>query len=146
MYTEMLLLFCAIQLRSGGRDETSREPLVHVQSKLRRVSAKANAAWKITTASTSNVRKTCTGAPSEMRVLDPSQMYASFNTLGGHTSRQVGSCHQSPQHDASSGCGWRNGLQIWRVAANTLNKQSRTADNGWSSSLGVGQGANNSSP
>jgi hypothetical protein len=29
------------------------------------------------------------------------------------------------------------GLQIWKVAANTLNKQSRTADNGWSS-LGAG--------
>jgi hypothetical protein len=29
-------------------------------------------------------------------------------------------------------------LQIWRVAANMLNKQSRTADSGWSSSLGVG--------
>ena len=27
---------------------------------------------------------------------------------------------------------------IWRVAANKLNKQSRTADKGWSSSLGVG--------
>ena len=26
----------------------------------------------------------------------------------------------------------------WRVAANKLNKQSRTADKGWSSSLGVG--------
>ena len=35
---------------------------------------------------------------------------------------------------------------IWRVAANKLNKQSRTADKGWSSSWGVGQGANNSSP
>jgi hypothetical protein len=33
-----------------------------------------------------------------------------------------------------------------RVAANVLNKQSRTADKGWSSSLGVGQGANNASP
>jgi hypothetical protein len=32
-------------------------------------------------------------------------------------------------------------LQIWRVAANILNKQSRTADKGWSSSLGVGRGA-----
>ena len=31
------------------------------------------------------------------------------------------------------------------VAANKLNKQSRTADEGWSSSLGVGRGANNSS-
>jgi hypothetical protein len=27
-------------------------------------------------------------------------------------------------------------LQIWRVAANILNKQSRTADKGWFSSLG----------
>jgi hypothetical protein len=42
-------------------------------------------------------------------------------------------------------------LQIWRVAANILNKQSRnilkkqsrTAERGWSSSLGVGRGANN---
>jgi hypothetical protein len=37
-------------------------------------------------------------------------------------------------------------LQFWRVVANMLNKQSRTADKGWSSSLGVGRGANNSSP
>ena len=35
---------------------------------------------------------------------------------------------------------------IWRVAANILNKQSRTADKRWSSSLGVGRGAKNSSP
>jgi len=35
---------------------------------------------------------------------------------------------------------------ISRIAANILNKQSRTADKGWSSSLGVGRGANNSSP
>jgi hypothetical protein len=34
---------------------------------------------------------------------------------------------------------------IWRVAANILNKQSRTADEGWSSNLGVGRDANNSS-
>jgi hypothetical protein len=52
----------------------------------------------------------------------------------------------SPQHGVSSGCGWRNGLQIWRVAASILNTQSRTADKGWSSSFGVGQCANNSSP
>jgi hypothetical protein len=38
-----------------------------------------------------------------------------------------------------------DGLQIWRVAANILTKQSRTADKGWSFSLGVGRGANNSS-
>jgi hypothetical protein len=35
---------------------------------------------------------------------------------------------------------------IWMVAGNILNKQSRTADKGWSSSLGVGRGVNNSSP
>jgi len=35
--------------------------------------------------------------------------------------------------------------QIWRAAANILNKQSRTTDKGWSC-LGVGRVANNSSP
>ena len=35
--------------------------------------------------------------------------------------------------------------QTWRVAANILNKQSRTAYKGWSSSLRFGRGANNSS-
>jgi len=35
---------------------------------------------------------------------------------------------------------------IWRVAVNTLNKQSRTTDKGWSSSLGAGRDANHSSP
>ena len=35
---------------------------------------------------------------------------------------------------------------ICRVAANISNKQPRTADNGWYSSLGIGRGANNSSP
>jgi hypothetical protein len=39
-----------------------------------------------------------------------------------------------------------NDLQIWRIAANILNKQSLTADKGCSSTLGVGRGANNSSP
>ena len=34
---------------------------------------------------------------------------------------------------------------IWRVAANILNKQSKTAKMGWSSSLGFGLGANKSS-
>jgi hypothetical protein len=36
----------------------------------------------------------------------------------------------SPRHGTSSGCGWRYGLQLWWVPANTLNKQSRTADKG----------------
>jgi hypothetical protein len=39
-----------------------------------------------------------------------------------------------------------NALQVWKVAVNILNKQSRTADKGWFSSLGVWRGANNSSP
>jgi hypothetical protein len=39
-----------------------------------------------------------------------------------------------------------DGLQILRVAANIVNKQSQTADSGWSSSLGVGRGANNPPP
>jgi hypothetical protein len=43
----------------------------------------------------------------------------------------------SPRHGASSKCGWRHDLQIWKVAANVLNLQSWTADNGWSSSLGL---------
>jgi hypothetical protein len=37
-------------------------------------------------------------------------------------------------------------LQFWRVATNMLNKQSQTADKGLFSRLGVGRGANNSSP
>jgi hypothetical protein len=37
-------------------------------------------------------------------------------------------------------------LQIWKVAANILIKQSRAADNGWSSNLQVGSEAKNSSP
>jgi hypothetical protein len=47
----------------------------------------------------------------------------------------------SPQHGASSGSRGTNGLQLWRVAANILNKQQRTNDKGWSSSLGVGHWA-----
>jgi hypothetical protein len=54
-------------------------------------------------------------------------------------------CTLSPQHGASSGCGWRNGLQLWRLAANILNEQPWTNDKGWSSSLGVGRGGNNHS-
>jgi len=38
------------------------------------------------------------------------------------------------------------GLQTWRVAANTLNKQSRTADKVWSPSWGVGRDSNYYSP
>jgi hypothetical protein len=38
----------------------------------------------------------------------------------------------------------RDGLQVWRVTAHILSKQSWTADKRWSSSLEVGRGANNS--
>jgi hypothetical protein len=37
------------------------------------------------------------------------------------------------------------GPQIWSISVNILNKQSRTADKEWSSSLGVGHRANNPS-
>jgi hypothetical protein len=36
------------------------------------------------------------------------------------------------------GSSCRNGFQLLRVAANILNKQARTNDKGWSSSLGFG--------
>jgi hypothetical protein len=39
-----------------------------------------------------------------------------------------------------------DGLQIWRVGANILDKKSRTADKGLSSRLGIGREALNSSP
>ena len=39
-----------------------------------------------------------------------------------------------------------NSLQIWRLATNVLDKQSRTEDVGLSCSFGDGRGANNSSP
>jgi len=37
------------------------------------------------------------------------------------------------------------GLQLWRVAASTLNKQLRTAEMGWSFNLGVKRAANKAS-
>jgi hypothetical protein len=40
----------------------------------------------------------------------------------------------------------RDSLQLRKLAANIMNKQPRTNDKGWSSSLGVGRGANNPSP
>jgi hypothetical protein len=45
----------------------------------------------------------------------------------------------SSLHGAFSRCVWKNGLQIWTVAANVWNKQSRTADRGWFSSLGFSE-------
>jgi len=50
-----------------------------------------------------------------------------------------------PRHGASSGCGWRRPPNM-EGSWNVLNKQLRTADKGWSSSLGFGREANNSPP
>jgi hypothetical protein len=36
-----------------------------------------------------------------------------------------------------------DGLQLWSMDANILNKQLQTADKGWSPSLRIGSGANN---
>jgi hypothetical protein len=54
------------------------------------------------------------------------------------------SCHNcmARPHVAAGG----DSLQMWRVDANILNKQSRTADRRWSSSLGVWRGASNPPP
>jgi hypothetical protein len=51
-----------------------------------------------------------------------------------------------PQHGASSGCGWKNGLQLWKVAGNILSKQLWSNDKRWSFSFEVGHEANNPSP
>jgi len=44
-------------------------------------------------------------------------------------------------HDTSLGCRWRKQLQIWRVGANILNMQLRTAYKEWSSNMGVLHGS-----
>jgi hypothetical protein len=54
------------------------------------------------------------------------------------------SCHRGmARHQVVDG---GDGLQIWKVVANILNKQTHTADKGLSSSRGVVRGGNNSSP
>jgi hypothetical protein len=50
-------------------------------------------------------------------------------------------CHHGMERPQVADGG--DGLQIWRVAANVLNKKSRTANTGWSYSLVVGRGAKN---
>jgi hypothetical protein len=53
----------------------------------------------------------------------------------------VGPCHHGMARPQVADGG--DALQFWSEAANILNKQSRTAEEGWSSSLGVGREANN---
>jgi hypothetical protein len=50
-------------------------------------------------------------------------------------------CHHGTARPQVAGGG--DGLQIWRLAANMLNKKSRMANTGWSSSLWDGWGDNN---
>jgi hypothetical protein len=53
-------------------------------------------------------------------------------------------CYVGPSHHGMAGprvADEGHSLQIWRVVENILNKQLRTVDKGWSSSLGVGRGA-----
>jgi len=47
----------------------------------------------------------------------------------------VGSCHRSKARPQVADGG--DGLQIWRAAANVLNKQTQIVHKEWSSSLGV---------
>jgi hypothetical protein len=77
---------------------------------------------------------------------------ASFATPGeaAHFLQQVMSCYvlvMSVRHHGKL-CprvpNGGDGLHIWRVASSILNKQSRTFDEGWSSSLRVKHGDNNS--
>jgi len=54
--------------------------------------------------------------------------------------------HEDPWHEAFSSCGWRNSLQYGGVAANILNKQSRSGDKGSSFRMRTRWVANISSP
>ena len=56
---------------------------------------------------------------------------------------EVGPCHHGMARPQVADGGTASDME---VAANKLNKQSRIADEGWSSSLGVGRGANNACP
>ena len=67
-------------------------------------------------------------------VLGSNMAVRTFYVIYGNTFSATISGSLSAQYGASSGCGW-TGLPMWR-----------TAINGWSSSLRVERGANNSSP
>jgi hypothetical protein len=49
----------------------------------------------------------------------------------------VGPCYYGMAHSQIAD---GDGLQIWRVTANVLNKHLQTADEGWSFSLGLAEG------
>jgi hypothetical protein len=52
--------------------------------------------------------------------------YIKRTTFWDITPCYVGPCHHT------SGCGWKNGLQLWKAPANISNKQPRTNDKEWS--------------
>jgi hypothetical protein len=79
----------------------------------------------------------------EWRIRYNSELYALYKDVDIITFIKVGRLNGMARPQVADG---GEGLQIWRVAANILNKQSGTADKGWPSSLGVGRGANNSPP
>jgi hypothetical protein len=75
---------------------------------------------------------------------EQSHRWLKFGDIKGETHVKCVPCHHGTARPQVADGG--EGLQIRRVAANILNKQSRIADKGWPSSLGVGRGDNNSPP
>jgi len=71
-------------------------------------------------------------------------LYDDLNSVTELRPRYEGPCQHGKAHPRVADRG--DGLQIWKVAANILNNQPRTADKGWTSSLWVGRCANNSLP
>jgi hypothetical protein len=82
----------------------------------------------------------------------PSRMRLSHSALGqwtggsskheNHVSRfRAASSHGLLWHQDLTHYLCNYGSQVWKVAANIFNKQSRISDKGWSSSLGVERGA-----
>jgi hypothetical protein len=68
-------------------------------------------------------------------------MYPSFLTRILYAQVRWVPCHHGKARPQVADGG--DALQVWRVAANILNKLSQTVDNEWSSSFRVGRGANN---
>jgi hypothetical protein len=62
-----------------------------------------------------------------------------FTFCDYHVILRCGPCHHGMERPWVADGG--DGLQIWRIAASVVNKQSWTSDKWWFSSLGVGRGA-----
>jgi hypothetical protein len=63
-----------------------------------------------------------------------------IHTIPSYLSKWV-RCHHGVTRPQVADGG--DALPLWRISANILNKQSRTAEKGWASSLGLGRGDNN---